>query len=864
MALSKGGNKGKSNVVDLFPDVSKSERIVMSLNASAVGKIMDRLTDLYNDPIQATVREIVSNALDTTAEARANGKNPQPVKISTPNAFDPVFSVEDNGMGMSKKIIKEVVAEYGASTKETSFNQVGAYGLGFKAPLAYCNEFYFTSTRDGETSENVISRLDTGPETNILNVELTNKQPGTLVKVPVRNTQYDFDRFKETIDMYKAYAFTMDEPIIIDEVEYSHNDDFVSFDEILIEQEFNIMGQVWFNKKNLSNVLKAISSYDYQKAELKVGYVLSGFLYNDPKGFNSYNSYGSEEHDLIVELKPGIVEFSSSRDQIMKDDRLENFDSLVKGQLFKSDYMFKNLVQYYKTLTNNYEAYEFSEKINYNLVDNKVSFEFPNNRFQEFSYSVDLKDLNTENSYNPFMENVSFKSEGILLGAVLPLTYDRKKFDLLGLNEDSKANDKLTVHSNLKISSANEKLEKQLHNSSSESIHFLSSIEKLKKDLMKYRLSNVVVISGVDNDKKVSSAMRNRNNLDSVSSIIFVKDTISSDLQKVIDFRLTDLNTVKFYDFETFSDHVKEVRKSKIAENSLSESGSESFTVAGKVIEAVNSLDELYSLDGGYANTYSAIEVDEYVEQNALFIPVQGRALYEIPSIINGVYHEEGDSLFGRSIVVVADPKKDFFDYVTDNTLYAFGPKYTARSKSAQSRLEGRVFSRDIVQDKISRIPEEERLAIYYLNNVHQTHYEKYVNSFIKNNNNDNPVEGLLKVMDNISSNVPAGSRNMDQISSVLTNVLSMEYTTTTELVNPSRVFSSLSVEVQNEFSKKLELIHAIKDPGYSRYGDSKEIHELRSMVKAFLLSKQDYLKEALGKRIDEIVGEFLEEDKVK
>ena len=138
---------------------ARTEKVEMTLNtdsALAQSLLIQRLTELYEDPIEATVRETVSNAIDAVSVA-TSGSEPE-VHIYKPTSLNPVFTVKDNGVGMTYEDLKNVYSKYGASTKADDLEQIGAYGLGAKAPLSYGTEFTVTSVKDGEKTTVMVAR----------------------------------------------------------------------------------------------------------------------------------------------------------------------------------------------------------------------------------------------------------------------------------------------------------------------------------------------------------------------------------------------------------------------------------------------------------------------------------------------------------------------------------------------------------------------------------------------------------------------------------------------------------------------------------------------------------------------------------
>ena len=65
MALTKEATANRPEVRQLLLQ-SEATEVQMGIDPEALSHILDRLTDMYPDPIQASVREVISNAHDAT------------------------------------------------------------------------------------------------------------------------------------------------------------------------------------------------------------------------------------------------------------------------------------------------------------------------------------------------------------------------------------------------------------------------------------------------------------------------------------------------------------------------------------------------------------------------------------------------------------------------------------------------------------------------------------------------------------------------------------------------------------------------------------------------------------------------------
>lgn len=108
---------------------------------------------MYSYQIRAIIRETCCNARDSHLEY---GCLDEPIEVKLPTRLDPVFYVQDRGIGISDHNMLAIYMIYGQSTKREDMRTTGGFGLGCKSPYAYLMEhrdqnsgFTVTSTRDG-------------------------------------------------------------------------------------------------------------------------------------------------------------------------------------------------------------------------------------------------------------------------------------------------------------------------------------------------------------------------------------------------------------------------------------------------------------------------------------------------------------------------------------------------------------------------------------------------------------------------------------------------------------------------------------------------------------------------------------------
>lgn len=293
----------------------------LTVNQGNITHILSRLTDMYSDPVLASARETISNALDATMRMPADQRKPVDVSVGS---FDTTFTVRDYGVGMTTAQVKENFMSYGASTKSSDFGAVGSYGLGSKSPLAYTSEFTVTTTRDGVTTAFKMSNTSAGFKYDILYIRETGRESGTVVAIPMRPD--DTNRFLTVAQSYQRYAFDL--PIVVNS-ETSTEPEFLEVGEIVLDEDSNTVGRVWIALESALNWRgSSLPSLDDG-----FSFVLSGYVYNVPSRYESRYGYGRRESEVIVELKPGLVDFTSSRDDIAKTERSDELVRHITNKL---------------------------------------------------------------------------------------------------------------------------------------------------------------------------------------------------------------------------------------------------------------------------------------------------------------------------------------------------------------------------------------------------------------------------------------------------------------------------------------------------------------------------------------------------
>lgn len=162
---------------------------------------------LYSNPLQAAVREYLTNAWEVTPDLEH-----KPIVVR-PTVSHPVYSIRDFGPGLSPDAVNDYFCTFFATTKQFA-NGIGGFGLGCKTGLAISESLTVTSVHNGLKNTYVVYKEhpDTGlPGFTLMASTATKDHTGLTVQVPVNNAG-DISKIHEILDslepMYPLEACT--------------------------------------------------------------------------------------------------------------------------------------------------------------------------------------------------------------------------------------------------------------------------------------------------------------------------------------------------------------------------------------------------------------------------------------------------------------------------------------------------------------------------------------------------------------------------------------------------------------------------------------------------------------------------------
>jgi histidine kinase/DNA gyrase B/HSP90-like ATPase len=185
----------------------------MTIDAASTDILMRILSEgLYSDPIGSTIREWVSNSLDSHIEAGVN--EPVIVEIVQDKNWAWKFRTTDFGVGISPERQENVISKYAASTKRQSTTMLGAFGLGLKAGLAYADSFTYITRFDGTEYMYIMYKGEFG-KTKIdkLYEKPTSEKNGTTFEIQIKdwNDKARFvDKCRQQLCYFENVYFKVD------------------------------------------------------------------------------------------------------------------------------------------------------------------------------------------------------------------------------------------------------------------------------------------------------------------------------------------------------------------------------------------------------------------------------------------------------------------------------------------------------------------------------------------------------------------------------------------------------------------------------------------------------------------------------
>lgn len=202
-----------TNIIETESIGEDFETTKVEIDESSHGLLLDILfSQMYKNPIGSVCREIASNCYDSHIEAEVD----KPIVIKM--GYDDggyYISFIDYGVGLSPERIDKVYRKPLTSTKRNTLNQIGAFGLGSKTPIAYSDSYEIITIYNNIKYHYLFAKKETGHDISTLLVEDTPEGNGTEIKISIKDYQ-DRNKFIDECKYQLAYfknIYYVDVPI---------------------------------------------------------------------------------------------------------------------------------------------------------------------------------------------------------------------------------------------------------------------------------------------------------------------------------------------------------------------------------------------------------------------------------------------------------------------------------------------------------------------------------------------------------------------------------------------------------------------------------------------------------------------------
>lgn len=330
-------DSSQSNI-EVIGDIKEFKTSIDPKNLEFITTLLS--SNLYSDPEQSFIREIVSNAWDSHVEAGTTD-TPVIIKFNTKN-YDKSITIRDYGTGLSPERFAEVYCNIGSSTKRDSNDFIGGFGIGKYSSLACSNTVYITSYYNNIAYYYVMIKSGNSITTNLLKEQPTTEKNG--VEITIRNI-LNLAPYEKALDYIVFFP-----NVYIDGICHYLNDvKLKRLTHIAISSRI-----IYYNKFLLGNVL-----YPYN----------SNLLPSDVSDFlSSIRNTG-----IVIKFEIGELGITPNRENIIyTSDTIDKISlrvreakkellGLIKKHLYKD---YQNLEEYYKVFHKHWYYDPVSDSVN--------------------------------------------------------------------------------------------------------------------------------------------------------------------------------------------------------------------------------------------------------------------------------------------------------------------------------------------------------------------------------------------------------------------------------------------------------------------------------------------------------------------
>lgn len=351
------GNGPRATGTTLY--TAPGEERVVAMGIADADAIYSMLSDLSANKGAYVLREAYSNAHDATMRAGdmslpievdltdAHGTDTSNLvtKLASSTERERTLTVTDHGTGMSANEIACNFLQYGGSDKRDEADSIGSKGLGSKAPLAVTESFVVTSTKDGMTTTAIVERTPKKAGQGRLVTKRTDAPNGTTVQIPVPDA-ITFGQMQQFLATLRTY--NTDANLIINgspakrALPDGHGDftkPYVYVGEANVGEDGQCPVRIWeANRKKGKFSSATWPIMGSMSSNVSLAVVIGGVPYTLDGHNVSTGDNGDPLESFIVELQPGWLDFTPSRDEIKQNAAAQQMQTALIQALRDIDY----------------------------------------------------------------------------------------------------------------------------------------------------------------------------------------------------------------------------------------------------------------------------------------------------------------------------------------------------------------------------------------------------------------------------------------------------------------------------------------------------------------------------------------------
>ena len=345
-------NAEQSNV-QVLGDIKEFKTSIDPKNLEFITTLLS--SNLYSDPEQSFIREIVSNAWDSHVEAKTTDI-PVIVRFNYNSNNDSYeITIRDFGTGLSPQRFQEVYCNIGSSTKRESNEYIGGFGIGKYSSLACSNTVYITSYYEGKAYIYIMVKSGNCITTNLVMEKPTEEKNG--VEVTIKN-------IKNIGPYRRALKYIVFFPnVYIDGIENPIN-----------------------NTK-----IKKFNNFAISSKQVDAKILLGNVLYQCEKRLLSQKSidflFNIENTGIVIRFNVGEIGITPNRESIIySSDTVKKINDRIQATIDELDELVK--AKFVRDYNNLYEFWSITRGfISYNPLDDTYSLK----RYDSNGYTATIR-----------------------------------------------------------------------------------------------------------------------------------------------------------------------------------------------------------------------------------------------------------------------------------------------------------------------------------------------------------------------------------------------------------------------------------------------------------------------------------------